>query len=121
MGSSSTLEDRSNAALQILGTPDAQVVLTAYGNDAVGGDDDGPSDGANPGDWGGIIFRADSDYEDDSVFLNYIAHADISYGGGQVYLGSVLQTVAPIHWHIIQSLTALMRPSPRTLTASMSL
>ncbi|QDU12876.1 Calx-beta domain protein [Gimesia maris] len=97
VGSSSTLEDRSNAALQILGTPDAQVVLTAYGNDAVGGDDDGPSDGANPGDWGGIIFRADSDYEDDSVFLNYIAHADISYGGGQVYLGSVLQTVAPIH------------------------
>tara|TARA_R110001592_G_scaffold31886_3_gene111922 strand:+ start:37950 stop:54350 length:16401 start_codon:yes stop_codon:yes gene_type:complete len=97
VGSSSTLEDRSNAALQILGTPDAQVVLTAYGNDAVGGDDDGPSDGANPGDWGGIIFRADSDYEDDSVFLNYIANADISYGGGQVYVESVLQTIAPIH------------------------
>ncbi|MCA9020407.1 MAG: DVUA0089 family protein, partial [Planctomycetaceae bacterium] len=97
VGSSSTLEDRSNAALQILGTPDAQVVLTAYGNDAVGGDDDGPSDGANPGDWGGIIFRADSDYEDDSVFLNYIANADISYGGGQVYVDSVLQTIAPIH------------------------
>ncbi|WP_417386550.1 Ig-like domain-containing protein [Gimesia sp.] len=97
VGSSSTLEDRSHAALQILGTPDAQVVLTAYGNDAVGGDDDGPSDGANAGDWGGIIFRADSDYEDDSVFLNYIANADISYGGGQVFVNSVLQTIAPIH------------------------
>ncbi|WP_197995863.1 Ig-like domain-containing protein [Gimesia algae] len=97
VGSSSILEDRSNAALQILGTPDAQVVLTAYGNDTVGGDDDGPSDGANPGDWGGIIFRADSDYEDESVFLNYIANADISYGGGQVFVNSVLQTIAPIH------------------------
>ncbi|WP_417391247.1 Ig-like domain-containing protein [Gimesia sp.] len=97
VGSSSTLENRENAALQILGTPDAQVVLTAYGNDAVGGDDDGPSDGANPGDWGGIIFRADSDYEDDSVFLNYIANTDISYGGGQVFVDSVLQSIAPIH------------------------
>ncbi|WP_417382083.1 Calx-beta domain-containing protein, partial [Gimesia sp.] len=97
VGSSSTLDDRSNAALQILGTPDAQVVLTAYGNDAVGGDDDGPSDGANPGDWGGIIFRADSDYEEDAVFLNYIANADISYGGGQVLVNSVLQSIAPIH------------------------
>ncbi|WP_298858857.1 Calx-beta domain-containing protein [uncultured Gimesia sp.] len=97
VGSSSVLEDRSQAALQILGTPDAQVVLTAYGNDAVGGDDDGPSDGANPGDWGGIIFRADSDYEEDSRFLNHIANADISYGGGQVFVEGVLQSIAPIH------------------------
>ncbi len=97
VGSSSTLDIRNQAALQILGTPDAKVVLTAYGNDAVGGDDDGPSDGANPGDWGGIIFHADSDYEDDAIFLNYIANADISYGGGQVYIDSVLQSVAPIH------------------------
>ncbi|WP_198000304.1 Calx-beta domain-containing protein [Gimesia alba] len=97
VGSSSVLEDRGNAALQVLGTPDAQVVLTSYGNDAIGGDDDGPSDGANAGDWGGIIFRADSDYEENKVFLNYVANADISYGGGQVYVDSVLQTFAPIH------------------------
>lgn len=97
VGSSSVLEDRGNAAFQVLGTPDAQVVLTSYGNDAIGGDDDGPSDGANAGDWGGIIFRADSDYEENKVFLNYVANADISYGGGQVYVDSVLQTFAPIH------------------------
>ncbi|QDU48389.1 Calx-beta domain protein [Gimesia panareensis] len=97
VGSSSVLEDRSHAALQIQGTNDTRVVLTSYGNDAIGGNDDGPSDGANPGDWGGIIFRNDSDYESDSVFLNYVANADISYGGGQVYSDSVLQTFAPIH------------------------
>ncbi|WP_417395854.1 Calx-beta domain-containing protein [Gimesia chilikensis] len=97
VGSSSVLEDRSHAALQIQGTSDTRVVLTSYGNDAIAGNDDGPSDGANPGDWGGIIFRNDSDYESDSVFLNYVANADISYGGGQVYSDSVLQTFAPIH------------------------
>lgn len=91
------LNDRSQGALQILGTPDHQVILTAYGNDAIGGDDDGLSDGANRGDWGGIVFRADSDLEDSGVFLNSVNNASISYGGGSVFVNSVLQTFSPIY------------------------
>ena len=49
--------DRSGGAIQILGTPQHEVILTAYGDDAIGGDSDGVSDGANPADWGGIVFR----------------------------------------------------------------
>tara|TARA_R110002111_G_scaffold256979_3_gene324753 strand:- start:89044 stop:104352 length:15309 start_codon:yes stop_codon:yes gene_type:complete len=91
------LNDRSQGALQILGTPDHQVILTAYGNDAIGGDDDGLSDGANRGDWGGIVFRADSDLENSGVFLNSVNNANISYGGGSVFVNSVLETFSPIH------------------------
>ncbi|MCA9020736.1 MAG: DVUA0089 family protein, partial [Planctomycetaceae bacterium] len=97
VGSNDILVDRSQGALQILGTPDNQVYLTAYGNDAIGGDDDGLSDGANPGDWGGIVFRADSDLEDSGVFLNSVNNASISYGGGSVFVNSVLQVFSPIH------------------------
>ncbi|WP_339733694.1 Calx-beta domain-containing protein [uncultured Gimesia sp.] len=91
------LNNRSQGALQILGTPDNQVYLTAYGNDAIGGDDDGLSDGANRGDWGGLVFRSDSDLEDLGVFLNSVNNANISYGGGSVFVNSVLQTFSPIH------------------------
>lgn len=97
VGSNNLLVDRSQGALQILGTPDNQVHLTSYGNDAIGGDDDGLSDGANAGDWGGIVFRADSDLEDSGVFLNSVNNASISYGGGSVFVNSVLQTFSPIH------------------------
>lgn len=97
VGSNNILDDRSQGALQILGTPDNQVYLTAYGNDAIGGDDDGLSDGANPGDWGGIVFRADSDLEESGVFLNSVNNADISYGGGSVFENSLLQIFSPIH------------------------
>lgn len=97
VGSNNLLIDRSDGALQILGTPDNQVYLTSFGNDAIGGDDDGLSDGANPGDWGGIVFRADSDLEDSGVFLNSVNNANISYGGGSVFVNSVLQTFSPIH------------------------
>ena len=97
VGSNNILVDRSQGALQILGTPNNQVYFTAYGNDALGGDDDGLSDGAQKGDWGGIVFRADSDLEDNGVFLNSVNNANISYGGGSVYVNSVLQTFSPIH------------------------
>jgi hypothetical protein len=97
VGSASDLIDRSQAALQILGTPDNQVVLTSHGNDAIGGDTDGVSDGANPGDWGGVVFRADSDLEDDGIFLNYVNQANITFGGGQVLVDSVLDIYSSIH------------------------
>jgi Calx-beta domain len=98
VGSSSVLVNRHNAALQILGTPENRVVLTSFGDDAIGGDTDGPAaDGAHPGDWGGVVFRADSDIEEAGVFLNAVYQADLSYGGGQVLVDSVLSVFNPIH------------------------
>ncbi len=98
VGTSNVLVNRGNAALQILGTPDNRVVLTSFGNDAIGGDTDGPAaNGAHPGDWGGIVFRSDSDLEEVGVFLNTVTQADISYGGGPVLVGSTPTTFSPIH------------------------
>lgn len=97
VGSSSDIIDRSGAALQVLGTPDDNVIITTNGNDAIGGDTDGVTDGANPGDWGGIVFRNDSDYEADGVFLNFVGQSDISYGGGLVNVDSVQSVYSPVH------------------------
>ena len=72
-------------------------------DDTVGGDSDGPSTGPQGGDYGGIVFRDDSDHERDylsagranplglvmPVFLNYVNHATMSYGGGKVLVDSV--------------------------------
>jgi hypothetical protein len=97
VGSNNLQDDRSQGALQILGTTENQVYLTAFGNDAIGGDDDGLSDGANPGDWGGIVFRDDSGLEDQGIFLNSVNNANISYGGGSVFVNSVQQVFSAIH------------------------
>jgi hypothetical protein len=91
VGSSSDLIDRSQAALQVLGTPDNQVVFTSFLNDLMGGGD------AAPADWGGVVYRADSDLEDDGIFLNFVNQADFSFGGGQVFVDSVLDVFAPVH------------------------
>ena len=104
VGSSSPEVDRSKAALQILGTPQQEVFFTSYNDEDIGND-------ANPelatlpvpGDWGGVTFRNDVDqaagrfdFEREGVFLNYIAHADMRYGGGMVVIDSVQQVVTPV-------------------------
>jgi hypothetical protein len=70
-----------------------RVWFTSFRDDTIGGDDDGPSVGARSGDWGGIVFRNNSDMEDSAVFLSAIFGADLQHGGGQVLVDSVL-TVA---------------------------
>ena len=61
------------------------------------------------GDFGGVVFRDDSDHERDwqntagtppirsawlmPVFLNYVNHATINYGGGKVTVDSVQDVV----------------------------
>lgn len=97
VGSSATGIDRSHGALQVLGVPGNNVFFTAYGNDALGGDSDGFTDGARAGDYGGLVFRADSDFEDDRIFLNAVMQADISFGGGKVVVDSVESVFTPIH------------------------
>ena len=56
-----------------------------------------------PGHWGGIVYRNDLDnaeerfnYEREGIFLNYVNHADIRYGGGNVVVDSVRQIVTPV-------------------------
>jgi hypothetical protein len=101
--------NRSGGALQVLGTPFNNVYFTSY-NNAGGGEqqigkaEGNPNDIADEGDWGGIAFRNDIDradgrfdFERRGIFLNYVSHADIRYGGGQVVVNSQPRTVNPIH------------------------
>lgn len=104
VGSSSLTANRSGGALQVLGTPDRNVYFTSWLNENVGFDTHAPTTVPAAGDWGGILFRADVDraevranLEDEGIFLNYVNHADISYGGGgNVVIDSVQQVVNPI-------------------------
>ncbi|MCC9643392.1 tandem-95 repeat protein [Rhodopirellula sp. JC740] len=99
VGSSSIDIDRSAASLQLLGTPDTPVWLRSYFDSTFGGNSTGSS-APNPpsaGDFGGIVFRDDSDLESAGMFLNYISHADIRHGGGKVFVDSNEDSFSPIH------------------------
>ncbi len=63
VGTSSQGIDRSGGALQILGTTFNDVVFTSWHDDTIGRDTDGVHPGPSGGDWGGIVYRADSDYD----------------------------------------------------------
>lgn len=95
VGTSQQNIDRSGGALQILGTPRQDVYLTSFENDAIGGDNDAVTDGAQASDWGGLVFRNDSDREAQGIFLNYVNHANMSFGGGQIV--GVAQAFSPIY------------------------
>ena len=97
VGSSAQGIDRRAGALQVLGTPQTPVSFRSFRDDTAGGNSDGISDGARPGDWGGLVLRNDSDHEQDGIFLNWINHANMEAGGGRVTVGSVEETFTPIH------------------------
>lgn len=107
VGSSAQGIDRSAGALQILGVPTGilnelkedvgTVYFTSYYNNAIGTDPGTAKATLAKGGWGGLVFRDDSDLEANGIFLNYINHANLSYGGGQVTVNSVLGVFAPIH------------------------
>ncbi|MFN0019852.1 MAG: hypothetical protein ACKVP0_16465, partial [Pirellulaceae bacterium] len=105
-----TASDRSGGALQVLGIPGKSVYFTSFNEQAsaantnIGFDTNPFNTTPTAGDWGGLSFkndldRADGRYiaEDEGVFMNYVNHADIRYGGGQVDVDSVVQVVNPIH------------------------
>lgn len=96
-GSSDIDIDRSRSSIQVLGTPNNAVFLRSFHNDAVGGDSDGVGPGPSSGNFGGIVFRQDSDLEDLGVFLNYVNHVDIANGGGKVFVGARESVFTPIH------------------------
>ncbi|MEZ6130797.1 MAG: DVUA0089 family protein [Planctomycetaceae bacterium] len=105
VGSFDLVTDRSEGSLQILGTPQQQVVITSWLNEGIGGDTTSTPTTPSRGDWGGIVFQEDLDrsvsgrtvFSDDGVFLNYVAFAEMTYGGGRLDIGSVNQTINPIH------------------------
>ncbi|MBI2481188.1 MAG: hypothetical protein HYV60_21880, partial [Planctomycetia bacterium] len=98
IGTSAQGVDRSDGALQVLGTPDSPVFFRSLRNDAEGGDSDGQSaQGPAAGDWGGLVFRADSDHEGQGIFLNWVNHADFNNGGGKVFVDSFEDDFTPIH------------------------
>jgi len=104
VGSDSPTVDRSKSALQLLGTPDQSVLFTSHNDEAIGIDTNPLITTPSPGDWGGLIFRNDVDrsaerdnHEQDGVFLNYVNHADMRYGGGTVTINSIVQVINPVH------------------------
>ncbi|MDA1049277.1 MAG: hypothetical protein O3C40_02205, partial [Planctomycetota bacterium] len=97
VGSSTGTIDQRGAALQILGVPDSSVYFRSFHNDAIGGDSDAVGAPPGPGDWGGIVLRDDSDFEQEGIFLNWVNHAELNNGGGKVVVGSLEKVFTPIH------------------------
>ncbi len=122
VGSTSLLKDRSESALQVLGTPrllsntgrvltlpsgaaaEGSVYFTSWLDETLGRDTFSPTTVPARGDWGGIYFareidRAEGrpDLEDQGVFIQHVGFADIRYGGGKnIVIDSVQQVVNPI-------------------------
>jgi hypothetical protein len=101
VGSERIDEDRSLAALQILGTPiivdsnaarvSGEVNITSYDDESIGIDTNNLPTTPVPGNWAGIEFRNDVDYsegrpvrEAEGIFMGYVSHANIRYGGGSI-------------------------------------
>ena len=102
-GSTSSTVDRSGASVQLLGTPENDVVLTSWRDETVGQDTTPTPTSPNQGNWGGVVFRRDVDndenrlnYERLGIFMDYIAFANISYGGGKLQIDSVEQVINPV-------------------------
>ncbi|MCH2122782.1 MAG: tandem-95 repeat protein, partial [Pirellulaceae bacterium] len=102
--------------------PEAAVVhFTSYDDESLGLDTFPFTTTPQAGDWGGLVFQADIDnadatrfhFEEQGIFLNYVNHAEIRYGGGNVTVESLPQAVAPIQ--IIDS-----RPTITFNTVSLS-
>ena len=115
VGSSAEDIDRSEGALQVLGTPAHSVIFTSFRDADLGIDIDPSNELPSDGDWGGLVFRNKLDYdfiedydpasgedarqvlEAQGIFLNYVNHADLRYGGGKVNVDGLESVYAPIH------------------------
>ena len=146
VGSTAPLLDRSDAAIQVLGTPtivdSAGFVIRNANNEVIPGsvyftsyNDPELGNGNLPvslppvmaGDWGGIDIRADLDATDTSrrnrenegIFINHIQYADMRYGGGQVRVDSRSVVVSPIELAITRA-TIINNSISRSADAAIS-
>ncbi len=104
VGSSTASVDRSVSSIQVLGTPKRSVFFTSYNDEQLGIDTNSIPTSPLAGDWGGISIRQDVDrgqgrflYEQEGIFLNYVNHADIRYGGGDVVVDGTPRTITSIN------------------------
>lgn len=103
VGSGDSGLDASGGAFQALGTPHLPVFFTSHGDPGPGLEQNPLVNTGRSGDWGGIDIRngtdraqGRTDYEREGIFLNYIAQADIRYGGGLVDIDGQPTPIAPI-------------------------
>lgn len=103
-GSLNASINKSFSALQVLGTPQQTVNFTSYRDQSQGTDTNPLNTVPGPGDWGGLDFHNDIDrtegfgeYERKGIFLNYVSHADMRFGGGQITVSSPSPTINPIN------------------------
>jgi hypothetical protein len=98
VGSSQPLasSSRAEAALKVLGVPGSPVTFTSYHDDSIGGNTDGFGPAASGGQWGGLVFRQDSDAPSKRAFVNTVQQGEFRYGGGQVRVDSQPQSFTPI-------------------------
>ncbi len=89
--------DLAGGSIQVLGTPLESVHFRSFRDDTVGGDSDGVGPQPARGDFGGVVFRADSDRDDEGIFLNWVNNAEFRHGGGKVYVNNVEETFNPVH------------------------
>lgn len=104
VGSSTSSTDRSQANLQVLGTPDKSVLFTSYNDETLGVDTSSLVTTPRAGDWGGLIFRNAIDRSEgrfDSElhgrFVNHVSYADMRYGGGRVNVDGQQTVINPLH------------------------
>lgn len=102
-GSQTAGVDHSNSAFQVLGTPHTPVYFTSYRDESLGIDTNPITTSPSTGDWGGIHFRNKVDreqgrfgWERQGIFLDYVAGANIQYGGGQVTVLNPSPVVSPL-------------------------
>ena len=97
VGTSAVNIDRSQGALQVLGIPGEQVIFTSLNDTTVAaGSNSLAGDPTRRGDWGGILFRQDSDLAPLGIFLNYVNEARLQWGGGQVLINGQPTVVDPV-------------------------
>ncbi|MGB7345426.1 MAG: matrixin family metalloprotease, partial [Pirellulaceae bacterium] len=128
-GSSAAGINRAGGSIQVLGTPTDSVFLRSYHDDSAGGNSDSGITTPDSGDFGGIVFRDDSDREANGIFLNYVNHADIKHGGGKVFVDSNELNFTSVHitnarptlsFNLIQeSATAAISASPDSFDDSL--
>ena len=104
VGSPSSSVNRSGGALQVVGTPFRNVIFTSWMDETTGTDTTATPTSATSGDWGGLAFRDTVDraearftYQNEGIFLNYVAQADIRWGGGSVGVNATGPAVNPIY------------------------
>ncbi len=124
VGSTSASVDQSAGSLMVLGTPllvdsagavlknsagvaaVGSVFFTSIADTTLGTSPSSGASGTTPlaGDWGGIDFRNRIDSQDEArknferigQFLNWVSHADLRFGGGQVVVDGVSQVITPV-------------------------